>query len=310
MKIIFFGSDDFALQHLIALHESEYDVVLCVTQPDRPRNRGQRMTISPIKEYALDQNIEVFQPTDFKSTEVEEYLRKFDSDLFVVIAYGRILPVRILQIPALYAINVHGSVLPKLRGAAPINWAVINGDQNTGLTIIRMNARMDAGEILNVYEFPIGPNDTSETIRNKMMSEGGAFLLETVKQIQNKSVVLTTQDESQVTYASKLNKAMGLIDWKLSAQEIHNLVRGLQPWPGAYTQFKGKILKVFETQVVDGGRLASDVPGKILDVTSGGLVIGAGSGRLLVGFVQQEGAKRMCAADFVRGARIEPGFCF
>lgn len=308
MKIVFFGSDDFALAHLEALHASEHEVVLCVTQPDRPRHRGHKMVVSPLKEFSIAQNIEVFQPTAFKDEQVVTELKRYNADLFVVIAYGRILPDRILSIPKLYSINVHGSLLPSYRGAAPINWAVINGDQETGLTIIKMNTRMDAGDIIAQKSMPIDGNDTSQQVRQRMMQIGAPFLVETVNQIALERVSFLPQEEDQVSIASKLTKSMGLIDWNRSAIDLHNQVRGLQPWPGAFTHCNGKMLKVFDT--LPSEEIQRGKPGEVLEVDEAGMLVQTGQGALRIRDVQLESCKRMQACEFVRGSTVECGFCF
>ncbi len=308
MKIVFFGSDDFALAHLKALYESTHEVVMCVTQPDRPRHRGHKMVVSPIKEYAIEKEIDVFQPEDYRDPEVMDRLRRCTADLFVVIAYGRILPQAVLDIPRIYSINLHGSILPEYRGAAPINRAIIDGRTETGMTIIRMNARMDAGDIIATYPIQIGALETSQDIRERMMAEGGAFLIQTIADIEAGQARLIPQDESAVTIAAKLDKSMGVIDWNRPARELHDLIRGLQPWPGAYTQYSGKRLKLFVTSVAKTADPAQ--PGVLLKVDEGGLSIGTGEGVLIVAEAQLEGGRRMKSVDLARGARLEPGYQF
>lgn len=308
MKIVYFGSDDFALAHLRALDESEHEVAMCVTQPDRPRHRGHKMVVSPIKEYALDKGIPVYQPEKFRDPQVIEHLQKVQADLFVVIAYGRILPQVILDLPRIFSINLHGSILPQYRGAAPINRAIIDGQSRTGITIIRMNARMDAGDIIASHSMEIDPLETSQDVRQRMMDEGGPFLIKTIADIEAGTIQLIPQNEDDVTIAAKLDKAMGLVDWTKSAQDLHNLIRGLQPWPGAYTLMDQRRLKLYTTQVVDVDQ--TSIPGKLLRIEDDGWHISTGAGILLVGEVQMEGARRMPSADFARGVRIEAGYQF
>ncbi len=313
MKIVFFGSDDFAQTHLDALVDSPYEVVACVTQPDRPRNRGMKMVVSPIKECAQKQDIPVLQPENIKDAGLIEALKNFEADLFVVISYGRILPADILNIPKLYAINVHGSFLPKYRGAAPINWVIINGEIETGLSIIKMNTAMDAGDILAQKTTVIFPEDTSITLRARMMQEGARFLLETMENIA--TITPLKQDEKQVTIAPKLIKELGHIDWNKSAVEIHNLARGLLPWPGAYTFYEGKPLKILDTEVLKQHNQNFLQPGKVIEINKQGLIIATGNlkqtpGVCLVKEVQLAGSKRMDAASFVRGHHMQVGFQF
>jgi len=323
MKIIFFGSDDFAQTHLEALMDSSHEVVACVTQPDRPRNRGMKMAVSPIKECARKYNIPALQPENIKDPGLIKELQSFEADLFVVIAYGRILPIDILNIPKLYAINMHGSLLPKYRGAAPINWVIINGETETGLSIIKMNTAMDAGDILAQRTVVILPEDTSATLRAKMMQEGAGFLLETVDNIAGANLCVrpnqgqthrsapTKQDENHVTYAPKLTKELGCIDWNKSIVEIHNLVRGLLPWPSAYTFYEDKQLKILHTEIVQQQNQGSLQPGEVVEINPQGFCVAAGnSGVCLVKEVQLAGSKRMDAASFVRGHHMEVGFQF
>ncbi|VAX37978.1 Methionyl-tRNA formyltransferase [hydrothermal vent metagenome] len=309
MKIIFFGSDDFAATHLEKLIPSPYEVMACITQPDRPKNRGMKVIMSSIKILAQENNIPVFQPDNIKCTEFIEQLNQLQADLFVVIAYGRILPAEVLDIPKLYAINVHGSLLPKYRGAAPINWAMINGDTETGLTIIQMNTGMDSGNILAAKKIAILPEDNSAILRIRMMQEGAKFLLETIDNIVGVPLAGVQQDKSQITYAPKLNKKLGYIDWHKSAEEIHNLVRGLQPWPGAYIFYKDKQLKIFSTAIIPHDDHSAKL-GEVIEINKQGFVVVAGKNVLLVKDVQLSGSKRMDAASFVRGHQLEVGFQF
>lgn len=308
MKIVFFGSDDFALTHLEKLHASVHQIVACVTQPDRPKGRGMNVIFSPIKEFALKHQLDYLQPVDWKSAEVIDQLKSYQADLFVVIAYGRILPQRVLDIPRIFSINVHGSLLPKYRGAAPINWVVINGDSQTGLTIIKMNARMDAGEIIATKQVDILDIDNAKTLRERMMKVGADFLVNVVDAIANNQYQLTAQDETQVTFAEKMSKNLAKIDWTTSALSIHNLVRGLIPWPSAFTDFNGKSLKIYQTKIVDS--ISSERVGTVVDISKQGFVVQTGDGALLIETVHLENSKPMPAHAFVIGHHLEKGFCF
>ena len=305
MKIIFFGSDDFALAHLDALVEKGFEVELCVTQPDRPRHRGQKVIVSPIKEYAIEKNIAVYQPESLKSKAVIKHLKSLEADLFVVIAYGRILPQDLLDIPKVMSINVHGSLLPAYRGAAPINWVIINGEQMTGITIMRLNAGMDAGDIIDQVEVQINLDDDASSLRQRMIQAGVEQLPKTVQAIIDQQVKFSPQDDTKVTFAPKLTKELGKIDWSKSAQQIHNLARGLVPWPSAYTHVNGKSLKIYGTKVIDH---LSGQPGEIIKIDDSGMQVSTGKGGLLIKEVHPESAKRMKVEDFVRGARIEVGY--
>lgn len=308
MNIIFFGSDDFALAHLEALLSSDHKIIGCVTQPDRPKDRGMKVVVSPIKECALRNNIDVFQPNDLSDPEFVSDLRNINADIFVVIAYGKFLSSELIEMPQYGAINVHGSLLPKYRGAAPINWAIINGDDETGVTIIQLNIKMDAGDILSAEKIKIFEYDTSITLREQMKECGKGLLLETLKGFQEGSLNRKAQDPNNASFASKLNKDLGKIDWNKSAKEINALVRGLQPWPGAYTYFHGKSLKILSAEVVDKEDPFS--PGKVVEICEKGVLVGTQKGGLLIKQVHLQDSKAMDIASFLRGHSLEIGFTF
>lgn len=309
MKIIFFGSDDFALTHLEALNDAGVQVVACVTQPDKAKGRGLKASVSPIKEFAKAHKIPILQPLDFKNADIISDLKKYQADLFVVIAYGKILPETVLKIPKIFAINVHGSLLPKYRGAAPINWAIINGDRETGVTIIKMSPGMDAGEIIAQEKMPINDEDTSQTLRARMANIGSAFLVKTIFQIFSGEYEFKKQDLSGVTFAPKLTKALGKIDWPQKALTIHNLIRGLLPWPSAYTYYKGKVLKILSTEIMDQA-FTDKKAGQIVGITKHGFVVATGQQNLLIKEVHLESSKPMDAYSFAMGQRLEEGFIF
>lgn len=309
MKIVFFGSDDFAAVHLQELIAFGHQVVACVTQPDRAKGRGLEVVASPIKTIAVEAKIPVFQPTDLKTEFFISELRALKCDLFVVIAYGRILPAELLQVPYICAMNVHGSLLPKYRGAAPINWAVINGDKETGISIIKMNARMDAGDIFVQARMPIEKNDTAATVRVKMAQLGKKILLKTIDSLEKNTYTLTVQDQAAVTLAPKMTKELGKIDWNKPAVAIQNLIRGLFPWPGAYTQYQGKILKILEAEAVNAD-IKGKRPGEVIEIKKDALVVVAGDGGLALKQVQPESAKVMDIQSFVAGHKIAVGYCF
>lgn len=304
ISIVFFGSDDFAKVSLEKLFLSaDFKVVGCVTQPDRPKGRGLPLNMSVIKEFAGRHQIPVFQPLDLKEKDFSQNLRALNADLFVVIAYGRILPKEILSIPFSGCVNVHGSLLPRYRGAAPINWAILNGDHETGVSIIKMNPSMDAGDIVAQQRISIDPRDTAMTLRFKMAQIGAEVLLPTLKKFCEGSVSLKSQDSSLVTYAPKLTRELGLIDWKHSAQHIYNQIRGLKLWPGAYTYFHGKMVKILDGQVLALDKLSLD-PGQIIKIDAQGLLVNAGQDALLVSTLQPESGKEMVASSFVSGYRV------
>lgn len=310
MKIVFFGSDDFAAAHFEYLVQHKYNVIGCVTQPDRPKGRGMKMILSPVKEIALNNKITVVQPDNLKSPAVTSELDAFKADLFVVIAYGRILPRKILELPKWMAVNVHGSLLPQYRGAAPINWAIINGETKTGLTIIKLNPQMDAGNIIAREEIPIGPQDTSVTLRADMIAKGCPLLIKTIDNIKGNKITLIRQDEARVTLAPKLTRELGVINWiKQSALEIHNLVRGLLPWPSAESTINGTTLKILKTEVLNGPH-SQGAPGQVLMIEKQGITVATRSGALLIQELHPHSSKRMTADEFVRGYPVKLGDIF
>jgi len=307
MKIVFFGSDDFALKSLEALVSSEHEVFACITQPDRAKGRGLKVVCSPIKDYALKNHIPVIQPTNIHDEIFVDQLKSFESDLFVIIAYGRILTPQILDIPKVFCINLHSSFLPKYRGAAPINWAIINGEEVTGNSIIKVNENMDAGEIISQEGIPIEDDDTAVTLRSKMAEKGSKLLLKTLQSIQANDFTLSKQDLSAVTYAPKLTKEVGVIKWTDKAKNIQNLIRGVVPWPSAFTYYNSKILKILEADVVDL-EIGIESPGDIIEITKEGFTVVTGKGALLIKKVHLESSKMMDASSFVAGHKIEVGF--
>ena len=309
MNIVFFGSDDFAAVHLEALFGSKHKVCACVTQPDKARGRGMEVSASPIKEAALRKGIPVFQPSDLKENTFLKELKAFEADLFVVIAYGRFLPAEVLAIPRTFAINVHSSLLPKYRGAAPINWAIINGERVTGISIMRVTAKMDAGDILAQKKLKILKADTAASVRARMMGIGPKLLLKTIDSIKKGTYTFTVQDDQKTTLAPKLTKELGQIQWNKQAMALHNLARGLLPWPGAYTFYQGKLLKILETEVVSSSFLAYS-PGEVAGVDKKGFTVATADQGLLVKAVHLEASKPMSAYQFMMGHRVKPGFKF
>ena len=246
MKIIFFGSSHFAVPSLEALIKSRYEVVCVVTQPDKKKGRHLHLGITNVKATAKAAGLTVFQPEKINSLEALEYLKSFSADLFVIVAYGQILSQEILDIPKIFPINIHASLLPKYRGAAPINWAIIKGEKVTGVTIIKVTKKMDSGPVILQKEAPINKTDDAMILEDKLRMLGVELLTEALKEIKNKTFKLTEQDEFKVIMAPKLKKADGCINWDIPADEIYNLIRGCLPWPGAYTYYKGKLLKIFK----------------------------------------------------------------
>jgi len=309
MRIIFFGSDDFAETNLRKLIESSHKIVACVAPPDRPQGRGLKLAASPIKLCAQQFNIPLFQPTGVGEKDFVEKIKDLKPDLFVVISYGLILPESFLAIPAKMAVNVHPSLLPKYRGAAPINWAVISGEIRTGVSLIKMNSRMDAGDILAVEEVEIVETDTAEMLRDKLAGIAAHLLVKTVDKIEAGDALLIPQDEAEASYAPKLTKEMGQLAWEDPAVKIHNQIRGLQPWPGVFTYFQGKRIKIVTTQAGDVEN-ARAVPGEVISVGPEGILAATGSGTLLIETVQPESGKVMTAAEFASGRQIRKGSAF
>jgi methionyl-tRNA formyltransferase len=308
MRIVFFGSDDFALVHLDQLVDSSHQVVACVTQPDKPKGRGMRVTYSDIKKRAQQGGVPVYQPADLHAPDFVQALRSLGSDLFVVIAYGRFLPDALLAVPKFFSVNLHASLLPKYRGAAPINWAIINGETETGLSIIKMNARMDAGQIISRYAMPIGPEETAACLRERMKTVGPAFLVETLDMIEARAgqVPATDQDAREVTRAPKVTKSMARIDWRQSAQAIHNRVRGLLPRPAAFTYLHQKRMKILHTQVQPMD-VSTREPGCVIEVLPESLVVATGAQALKIFKVHMESGKPMDVSQFLRGHPVTPG---
>jgi len=309
MVVVFFGTPQFAVPTLRRLVDSTHSVAGVITQPDRPRGRGQKITHAPVKALALERGIPVYQPDRLKPPEVADTLRGWGSDLGVVAAYGRIIPEHLLTIPRFGMINVHASLLPKYRGAAPVHRAVINGDSQTGVTIMRVVKELDAGAMFAKVTRPIGPDETSDVVETALAEMGAELLLTVVDQLVSGTAHEEPQDETQATYASRLTKEEGLIDWTRSAPEIHNRIRGLYPWPHAYTFFKGTRLIVLRSAVATAGA-SPTIPGTILRVTSEAIEVATGDGELAILDVQPEGRRAMRAHDFLLGHRLATGETF
>ncbi|MDO8525125.1 MAG: methionyl-tRNA formyltransferase [Candidatus Omnitrophota bacterium] len=310
MNIVFFGTSEFAIPSLRALLDSGHKALAVVTQPDRKSGRNLKLSPSPVKVLAIAKYIPVFQPWCASDTESMSYLKKLNADLFIVISFGQILKREILSIPKLYAINVHGSLLPKYRGAAPTNWAVMNGDNVSGVTVIKLNEKMDEGDVILRRETAIDADDTNITLTEKLSETGAAALIEAMSMIENGSANLEKQDSAKATYAPKLKKEDGLIDWNQGAVRIHNKVRGLLPWPGAYTYYDGKILKILKTEVLPPQAGSGDM-GEVVDIAKDkGIIVRTGSGGLAIQYLQLEGKRDLDAGSFIRGHRIERGYKF
>lgn len=312
MKVVFFGTPDFAEESLKALYEAGHEIALVVTNPDRPKGRGMKMVASPVKEYALDKGLEIAQPEKVRNnTEFIEKVRAINPDVICVVAYGKILPKEILEIPSKGCINVHGSLLPKYRGAAPIQWAVINGDKTTGITTMYMNEGMDTGDMILKKEVEIGEDETTGELWNRLSEIGGELLVETLEKLQNGTAPRTKQ-EGEFTLAPMLNKDMAKINWEeQTAQQIKNLVRGLNPIMGAYTMLNGKKYKFWKVDVAKSTEIYAENPdfmrnGVVLvSDPRDGLFIKTKEGIIKVLEIQGENAKKMDIQDFLRGNTID-----
>ena len=306
MRILFMGTPDFAVASLSALLEAGHDICGVFTQPDKPKNRGMKLQASPVKEFALAHDIPVFQPLKMRDGEAMGYIQERKPELIVVAAYGRILPGDILDYPPCGCINVHSSLLPKYRGAAPINWAILNGDKTTGVTIMHMAPALDAGDIILQRETAIGPDETAPELFQRLAELGGGLLVEAVEQIAKGEATRTPQLEADATYAPMLGRELSPMDWSKDGQTLHDQVRGLLPWPCATAEFGGVRCKVFSTAVLDG--TTDLVPGTVAEAGKDGIVMACGGGTLLrVKELQPDGKKRMAAADFLRGRSLTAG---
>ena len=301
MRIVFMGTPDIAATCLQKLLNDGFDVVAVYTQPDRPKNRGMKLAFSPVKEVALAANIPVYQPETFREDETVETLRALQPDVIAVVAYGRILPQRVLDIPPKGCINIHASVLPNYRGSAPYQWAVLDGCKETGVTAMYLCREMDAGDIIEISKTPIEPEETAGQLLDRLAVLGAQLLSKTMERMSQGNVERTPQDSSKATYAPMLDKSMCPIDWSKTAQQVHDHVRGLHPWPVATAELAGTKFKIHATVVTEG----SGEPGQILGLTKTGLVIACGEGAVEIRQLQAEGGKRMAAPDYFRGHPLE-----
>ncbi len=301
MRVVFMGTPDIAAVCLKKILEEGFDVVGVYTQPDRPKGRGMKMVSSPVKEVALAHGISVFQPENFREEKSVEQLKVLRPDVCAVVAYGRILPQKVLDVPELGCINIHASLLPKYRGSAPYQWAVLNGEKETGVTAMYLCREMDAGDMIDVAKTPIGENETAGQLLDRLAVLGAELLSKTLRRFQAGPVAGVPQDHEKATYAPMLDKSMCPIDFSKTARQVHDQVRGLHPWPVATMELQGKTFKVHETKVVEG----SGQPGQILGLTKTGLRIACADGAVEITSLQAEGGKRMAAADYFRGHPLQ-----
>ncbi len=305
MRIVFMGTPDFSVPALEALAEGGHELIAVVTQPDKPKGRGKAVLMTPVKEKAIELGIPVYQPVKVREEGFIEMLEEMKPDAIVVAAFGQILPKRLLNIPEYGCINIHASLLPKYRGAAPIQWAVINGEKETGITTMMMSAGLDTGDMLEKVVIPIEPDETGGSLHDKLSAAEGPLILSTLKKAEEGTLVRTPQTEEGTCYAKMLTKSLGDIDWNQDAQSIERLIRGLNPWPSAYTFLNGKTLKIWQAQVLE--EESEGIPGQVIKAAKGGLLVKTGKGTLQITSLQLEGKKRMDTDAFLRGCPVEQG---
>ena len=302
MRIVFMGTPDIAATCLKKILDDGFEVVGVYTQPDRPKGRGMKLVASPVKEVALAAGIPVYQPENFREEDTVEALRALKPDICAVVAYGRILPQKVLDVPTFGCINIHASLLPKYRGSAPYQWAVLDGRKETGVTAMYLCREMDAGDIIDVSKTPIGENETAGELLDRLAVLGAELLSKTLSRFEKEGKLpAVPQNPDEVCYAPMLDKSMCPIDWNQTAVQVHNHVRGLHPWPVATFVLQGKTFKVHDTRVVSG----SGTPGQILGLTKTGLVVACGEGTVEITSLQAEGGKRMAAPDYFRGHPLQ-----
>ena len=310
MKVLFMGTPDFSVGTLEALADAGHEVCLAVTQPDKPKGRGKEMQFPPVKEAAMRRGIPVFQPKRVRTPESVEYLKSFQADVCVVVAFGQILTKELLDMTPFGCINVHASLLPKYRGAAPIQWAILRGEEVTGVTTMQMDEGIDTGDMLLKTEVPITPEETGESLHDKLAAAGAQLAVRTLEELEAGTLRPIKQGESPTPYAKMLDKKMGNIDWTRPASEIERLVRGLNSWPSAYTHWNGKVMKIWKTGVKSaqsGDTTQQAAPGTILEVEKDSFSVQTGDGVLVVQEVQLPGKKHMEVQAFLRGNTVVPG---
>lgn len=322
MRIVFMGTPDFSVPALKALVEAGHQVIAVVTQPDKPKGRGKEVQMTPVKIQAMEYGIPVYQPAKVREASFVEVLQGLEADVYVVIAFGQILPKAVLELPKYGCINIHASLLPKFRGAAPIQWCVIDGERETGITTMMMDVGLDTGDMLEKAVIPIEEKETGGSLHDKLSMAGGDLILSTLKKLEEGTLVRTPQTDEGTCYAKMLTKSLGDIDWNQGAVSIERLIRGLNPWPSAYTMWNGKTIKIWAADVI-AGREAADflsesgvsaetgtAPGTVVCSDKRGLVVSTGGGLLSIRELQMEGKKRMDTPAFLRGYPIPAGDVF
>lgn len=308
MRVIFMGTPDFAVGTLEAIINAGYEVVLVVSQPDKAVGRSKALKYTPVKACAIEHNIPVYQPEKVRSPECIAHLKEYGPDIIIVEAFGQIIPKAILDIPPYGCINVHASLLPKYRGAAPIQWAVINGDKVTGVTTMRMDEGLDTGDMIMKEEVVLAADETGGSLFERLSATGAELCVKTMEAILSDTAVYTPQDSSKATHTAKIHKELGCIDWTKSAQNIECLIRGLDPWPSAYTRIDDKTLKIWKAEIVSGEKEAA--PGCIVKINKDSIWVQTGNGILSLLEVQLAGKKRMAVESFLNGYTVEEGTYF
>ena len=303
MKIVFMGTPDIAVGCLQTIIDEKHEILGVVTQPDKPVGRGKKLGMPPVKELALKYNLKVYQPVKARDEEFVTLLKELNPDLIVVVAFGQILPKSILDIPKLGCINVHVSLLPKYRGAAPINWVIINGEKKTGVTTMYMDEGLDTGDMILTSEFDLDNEITAGQLHDKMAILGAKTLKETIELIEKGIAPRIPQNHDEFTYAPIMNKSLGNINWNNSAHDIHNLVRGVNPWPSAYTTYNGITMKIWKTEVLN--EVSEKTPGTILNVDKDGIKISTKDNTILVKEIQMPGKKRVEVSEYIKGNSID-----
>lgn len=311
MKVVFMGTPDFAVGTLKAVIDAGHEVVAVVTQPDKPKGRSKTPSFSPVKEEAVAQGLKVIQPERARDEAFIEELRKLEADVFVVVAFGQILPASILNMPKYGCVNVHASLLPKYRGASPIQWAVIDGCEYSGVTTMQMDEGVDTGDILMVEKVKLAPKETGGSLFDRLSGVGASLLVKTLEGLEKGTITPIKQNDSQSTHVSMLSKAFGKLDFTKDAVSIERLIRGLNPWPSAFTYFEGKMLKIWDADVIDESNdntgLRKGAPGEVVEVDKDKFIISCGEGFLVVNELQMEGKKRMDCGSFLRGVQLKAG---
>ena len=307
MRILYMGTPEFAVPVLESLVQSRHTVVAVVTQPDRPKGRGKAMQFPPVKECALSHGIPVLQPPVVREPEAVEQIRRFEPDLIAVVAFGQFIPKVIRDMPRYGCINVHASLLPRYRGAAPIQWAVINGEKETGITTMYMSREIDKGDMLLKETLQLDPKETGDSLHDRLSALGGPLLLKTIDELENHTAVRIPQCEAESCYAPMLEKSMGWMDWSMDAVRLERLVRGLNSWPGTFTSIHGKTVKIWESELCFGEEKEASVPGTVLVSDKKRLIVQTGSGALSLLSLQPEGKRRMTADEYLRGYPVAAG---